>query len=149
MEVHRRADGITVINDAYNANPESTSAALAALAAMGGEGRRWAILGEMLELGEASESEHAQIGRCAAGLGIRLVCVGPGTQSMHEAAIGSGGRSDWAADPQAAVARVLAELAGDDVVLVKASRGIGLERAASLLLEHAELIDAAAAGGSA
>ena len=65
MEVNERADGVTVVNDAYNANPDSIRAALKALAAMGRARRTWAVLGEMLELGQDSVAEHDAIGRLA------------------------------------------------------------------------------------
>ena len=65
MEVTERADGVTVVNDAYNANPDSMRAALKALAAMGRGRRTWAVLGEMLELGADSVAEHDAIGRLA------------------------------------------------------------------------------------
>ena len=83
MEVHRRPDGVTVINDAYNANPDSVRAALRALAAVGRGGRTWAVLGEMLELGDLSVAEHDGIGRLAARLGIeRVVSVGAGAHPI-------------------------------------------------------------------
>ena len=91
MEVTRRADGVTVVNDAYNANPDSTRAALRTLAAMGGTraaaltegdgaaegGRTWAVLGEMAELGDEALAEHDAIGRLAVRLNVsKLVAVG-------------------------------------------------------------------------
>ncbi|HWI34334.1 MAG TPA: UDP-N-acetylmuramoyl-tripeptide--D-alanyl-D-alanine ligase, partial [Lapillicoccus sp.] len=79
MEIHERADGVTVVNDAYNANPDSVRAALAAVAAMTPDGARaWAVLGEMLELGDDSADEHLVAGATAAGLGIAVVAVGAG-----------------------------------------------------------------------
>ncbi len=97
MSVHRRADGVTVVDDAYNANPDSVAAALAALAAMTGSGERgrsWAVLGEMLELGPDSAAEHARLGRLAVELGIhRLVAVGPGAGAFCDGAgVGRRGR---------------------------------------------------------
>ena len=75
MELHERADGLVVVNDAYNANPASMAAALDALAAIGrrGERRTIAVLGEMLELGESSADDHADVGARAAGLGVDVV----------------------------------------------------------------------------
>src|SRR6476646_11388751 len=76
MEGHERPDGVTVVNDAYNANPDSMRAALKALVAMGRGRRTWAVLGEMLELGEESATEHDSIGRLAVRLNVsRLVVV--------------------------------------------------------------------------
>jgi UDP-N-acetylmuramoyl-tripeptide--D-alanyl-D-alanine ligase len=130
MEVVERADGVTIVNDAYNANPESMQAALRALAAMAGGRRSWAILGEMRELGAASAREHAGVARLAADLGIaRLVVVGEGARPAYDAALLSG---RWQAPPllvpdiDAAYDAVQAELAGGDVVLVKSSRDSGL-----------------------
>jgi UDP-N-acetylmuramoyl-tripeptide--D-alanyl-D-alanine ligase len=130
MEVVERADGVTVVNDAYNANPESMRAALEALARMARGRRSWAVLGEMLELGAASEQEHAQLGRTAADLAVsRLVVVGSGARPAYAAARE---RTGWAADPvlvpdiDAAYELLQAELARGDVVLLKSSRDSGL-----------------------
>ena len=97
MEVRTRPDGVTVINDAYNANPESMRTGLQALAVMarqsGGRRRSWAVLGEMGELGEDSIAEHDRIGRLAVRLDIsRLVIVGTGrsVNAMHHGAIMEG-----------------------------------------------------------
>ena len=140
MEVRERADGVIVVNDAYNANPESMRAALKALAAMG-EGRRtWAVLGEMKEIGPSSVEEHDAIGRLAVRLDIhRLVAVGEGARPIHLGASheGSwGNESAWVPDADAAIALVGPELRPGDVVLVKASRSIGLDAVASGLLEE-------------
>jgi UDP-N-acetylmuramoyl-tripeptide--D-alanyl-D-alanine ligase len=138
MEVLEAANGVTVINDSYNANPESTRAALKALAQLGtGESRRrtWAILGEMRELGEHSLEAHDAIGRLAVRLDIsRLVCVGAGTKVMHLAAANEGSwgeESVWVADIDEAMTLLAGELTPGDIVLVKASRSIGLDRVAS------------------
>ena len=78
MEVVERADGVTLVNDAYNANPDSMRAALTALERMG-EGRRtWAVLGTMLELGDESDALHAEVGAEVVARGVdELVVVGP------------------------------------------------------------------------
>jgi UDP-N-acetylmuramoyl-tripeptide--D-alanyl-D-alanine ligase len=143
MQVARRADGITVINDAYNANPTSMAAALKALAAAGrGGGRTVAVLGEMAELGEAAAGEHDRLGRLAARLGIdRLVGVGELGEVLVRAARMEGMWPEEAtavADADAAVAAVSAALAPGDVVLVKASRVVALERVAERLLAEEE-----------
>ena len=84
MEVTERADGVTVVNDAYNANPESMAAALQALVDLAGERRTWAVLGEMRELGAATADEHDAIGRLAVRLGVdRLVVVGHAARATH------------------------------------------------------------------
>ena len=77
MDVFDRPDGVTVIDDSYNANPASTAAALRALAAMGRGRRTVAVLGYMAELGEYERAGHEEVGRLAAELGVdRLVVVG-------------------------------------------------------------------------
>jgi UDP-N-acetylmuramoyl-tripeptide--D-alanyl-D-alanine ligase len=132
MEVATRPDGVTIVNDAYNANPESVQAALRAVAAMagGGPGRAVAVLGEMLELGDGSVAEHRAAGELAADLGFEVVAVGEGA---HPAAAGAGSRGHAVPDA-AAAEKLLATLVGPgDVVLVKASRGIGLEVLAARL----------------
>jgi UDP-N-acetylmuramoyl-tripeptide--D-alanyl-D-alanine ligase len=130
MEVVERADGVTVVNDAYNANPESMRAALDALVTMARGRRSWAVLGEMLELGPASAEEHAALGRAAADLGVsRLVVVGEGARPAFDAALGAGGWEQaplLVADIDAAHVLLQAELGSGDVVLLKSSRDSGL-----------------------
>jgi UDP-N-acetylmuramoyl-tripeptide--D-alanyl-D-alanine ligase len=141
MRVSTRADGVTVIDDAYNANPDSMRAGLQALAWIshsGGAGRRrsWAVLGEMAELGDDAISEHDRIGRLAVRLDVsRLIVVGTGRSmgAMHHGAVmegarGSEGEREAAvvADADAALAILRAELQPGDVVLVKASNAAGL-----------------------
>ncbi|MFJ8161340.1 UDP-N-acetylmuramoyl-tripeptide--D-alanyl-D-alanine ligase [Streptomyces sp. NPDC096136] len=145
MEVTERADGVTIVNDAYNANPESMRAALRALAAMGGAGkedggRTWAVLGPMAELGDASLAEHDAVGRLAVRLNVsRLVAVGGREASWLQ--LGAYNEGSWGeesvlvSDAQAAVDLLRRELRPGDVVLVKASRSVGLERVALALLE--------------
>jgi UDP-N-acetylmuramoyl-tripeptide--D-alanyl-D-alanine ligase len=139
MELTTRPDGVTVLNDAYNANPDSMRAALESLVAVAGDGRRtWAVVGEMLELGESADAEHEAVGRLATALGVdRLVVVGPGARPAHAgAALAPSwpGRSVTVADVDAATALLLDEVRPGDVVLVKASRGAGLERIALALV---------------
>ncbi|MGH8825856.1 MAG: UDP-N-acetylmuramoyl-tripeptide--D-alanyl-D-alanine ligase [Jiangellaceae bacterium] len=140
MEVVERADGVTVVNDAYNANPESMRAALAALVALAGDRRTWAVLGEMRELGEASAAEHEALGRFAAGLEVgRVVAVGEGARPVHLGAAHEGSRGDeaaWVPDIGAAHALLREQVQPGDVVLVKASRAAGLERLADALLRE-------------
>lgn len=133
MEVHEGKHGITIINDAYNANPESMKAAIDSLAAW--DGRRWAVLGEMRELGDLSEELHADVGAYAAERGInRLVCIGEGTRPLHAAANERGAESLWLPDADAALHALRADLRRGDIVLVKASRSVGLERVVDALL---------------
>ena len=139
MQVTTRPDGVTVINDAYNANPESMRAALAALAAMGRPDRRThAVLGPMAELGPASEEEHRELGKTVAALGIgRLVVVGPVATAIADGAIAAGfdvSSVTAVDDVGAAVKSLDADLRPDDVVLVKASRSADLQRVAEALL---------------
>jgi UDP-N-acetylmuramoyl-tripeptide--D-alanyl-D-alanine ligase len=144
MQVATRDDGVTVINDAYNANPDSMLAGLKALAWMArdaGEKRRsWAVLGEMAELGEDAISEHDRIGRLAVRLDVsRLIVVGTGrsmSAMLHGAVMeGSwGSEATMVADADAALALLRAELAPGDVVLVKASNSAGLGALADALV---------------
>ncbi len=141
MEVTERADGVLVVNDAYNANPESMRAALKALATMGRRRRRtWAVLGEMLELGADAAAEHDALGRLAVRLDInRLVAVGEGARGVHLGAAHEGSwgeESTWVPDVEEASALLQRELEAGDVVLVKASRAAGLERVAQALLSE-------------
>jgi UDP-N-acetylmuramoyl-tripeptide--D-alanyl-D-alanine ligase len=142
MEVTERADGVTVINDAYNANPESVRAALKALVGIAGPRRSWAVLGEMRELGDSAPTEHDAIGRLAVRLDVdRLVAVGEGARAIHLGAAheGSWGReSVWVPDREAALAMLRDEVQPGDVVLVKGSRLVGLEWVAQALLADEE-----------
>ncbi len=131
MERHVRPDGVVVINDAYNANPESMEAALRAVAALG-NGRAIAVLGEMLELGESGHEAHLEVGRLSAELGFaRVMAVGAGAAAI---AIGAGSVGEVADDADAAIDLLSASLRPGDVVVVKASRGGRLERVAHALL---------------
>jgi UDP-N-acetylmuramoyl-tripeptide--D-alanyl-D-alanine ligase len=131
MARHVRDDGLVVIDDAYNANPESMAAALRALAGVGRD-RMVAVLGEMLELGDGSHAAHVEVGRLAAELGVdRVVAVGAGAAGIAE---GAGKRGTAVADVDEAVRDLSAWLTPADVVLVKASRGVRLERVTEALL---------------
>jgi len=131
MERHETASGAVVVNDAYNANPESMAAALRTLAQLA-PGRGIAVLGEMLELGDESDRAHEEVGRLAAELGVaQVVAVGDGAAAI---ARGAGRIGRAVPDVDAAVQTVAASLGAGDVVLVKASRGVRLERVADALL---------------
>lgn len=141
MEVSTASDGVTVVNDAYNANPDSMKAALETLAAMGGRrdgGRTFAVLGVMLELGRSSRDEHDALGRLAARLDIsHLVVVGDEARPIHLAASHEGawkGESVCVPDVDAAIRHLSSVVSGGDLVLVKASRAAGLEQIAAALL---------------
>ncbi len=130
MEVTQRPDGVTVVNDAYNANPESVRAALKALVSMSRGRRSWAVLGEMRELGADAVTEHDAIGRLAVRLNVsRLVVVGRAAAAMHTGAVmeGSWGEeSVLVEDVDEAFALLSQELETGDVVLLKSSRDAGL-----------------------
>jgi UDP-N-acetylmuramoyl-tripeptide--D-alanyl-D-alanine ligase len=137
MEVTRRPDGVTVVNDAYNASPEAVRAALSALTAIARGGRAFAVLGHMAELGAEAEELHAQAGLQAARAGLAgLIVVGEQAAPML-----AGARTDrsWRGelllvpDAAAAVAAAGERLRPGDTVLVKASRAAGLERVALAL----------------
>jgi UDP-N-acetylmuramoyl-tripeptide--D-alanyl-D-alanine ligase len=132
MQVFTAANGVTVINDAYNASPTSMRAAIIALADMKADGRRIAVLGDMRELGSLSELAHFRIGEEVAGLPIDvLVTVGELARRIGEGALAEG--ADRRTVRPCATADEAAEVLDDllqpgDVVLVKASRSLGLER---------------------
>jgi UDP-N-acetylmuramoyl-tripeptide--D-alanyl-D-alanine ligase len=129
MEVTDRPDGVTVINDAYNANPDSMRAALEALTAVGAGRRTWAVLGRMGELGDEAAAAHAGVAAAARRLGVQeLVAV---DSPDYGAARAVGGIEE-------AAELLRAELRPGDVVLVKASRAAGLEKLAAALLVSAE-----------
>ena len=141
MEVTERADGVTVVNDAYNANPDSVAAALRSLARLAStrSGRSWAVLGEMRELGADAAAEHAAAGKLAADLGIdRVVAV---SAAAAEVATAAQSAREWSESPvmvtdaAGALALLAEQVRPGDVVLVKASRLAALETVAAGLLE--------------
>jgi UDP-N-acetylmuramoyl-tripeptide--D-alanyl-D-alanine ligase len=140
MQVINLPNGITVINDAYNANPESMRAGLKALKAMAKGRRTWAVLGEMRELGEYSVESHDEIGRLCVRLDInRMIGVGEAGKIIQIGAAqeGSwGNEAEWAEDIEATVLKLKNELLPGDIVYVKASRAIGLERVAEAIISH-------------
>lgn len=151
MDVSERVDGVTVINDAYNANPESMGAALNALAAIGEareSGRTYAVLGLMAELGLHSNAAHRATGATVAALGIdHLVVVGEAAREIANGAIAAGfatGAISVVDDVAAAVAVLDGQLRPGDVVLVKASRSADLQRVAEGLLAGAPTANGAA-----
>ena len=130
MERTERPDGVTVINDAYNANPESMRAALRTLAELGRGRRTWAVLGAMLELGPDSIREHMAVGTQVVRLNIsRLVVVGREARSLYVSAVNEGSWGDecvFAETADEAYELLQAELQPGDLVLFKSSNGIGL-----------------------
>jgi UDP-N-acetylmuramoyl-tripeptide--D-alanyl-D-alanine ligase len=141
MECRERRDGVLVINDAYNANPDSMRAAIRTLSDIGrgGHRRTWAVLGDMLELGHTAEAEHRAVGRFVAEQDIdHLLAVGEHASTMASGAASypafSRSRAKIASGRDRAFAIVSSEIEPNDVVLVKASRGIQLEAIAERLL---------------
>ena len=132
----RAAGGRTILDDCYNANPQSMRAALSALAAAAAGGRRFAILGDMLELGAGAEAAHRALGH-AAGLELSgVAAVGAFAQTVVDEARSAGldpARAVAAPSPEAAAAAVAGWTAPGDWILVKASRGLRLERAVEAL----------------
>jgi UDP-N-acetylmuramoyl-tripeptide--D-alanyl-D-alanine ligase len=131
MELLPREDGVVVINDAYNASPDSTQAALKTLAQIVVPGQRSvAVLGEMAELGEYADEEHDRLGRLAVRLNIgKLVVIGERARHIHLAAGLEGswdGESVLVPDADAAYDLLREELRPGDVVLVKSSKSAGL-----------------------
>ncbi len=129
MKVERLADGVVVLNDAYNANPASTTAALQALSASGGS-RHIALLGDMLELGSAESEAHEDMVRQASALGLAVLgLVGPRYgDHVGLARELNGGEVLVAEDAASLAEQVQGRLQSGDVVLLKGSRGMRMER---------------------
>jgi len=132
-EVHLLNNGITVINDSYNANPDSVRVALKALGASDSLGKRVAVLGEMLELGSESLEYHREVGKDANAAGVEtLVVVGEAARPMAETFAGT---VVTVSDAAAAAKAVVDTISTDDTVLVKASRSVGLELVVKELID--------------
>ena len=155
MERTERPDGVTVINDAYNANPESMRAALRTLADLGRGRRTWAVLGAMLELGPDSIREHMAVGTQVVRLNIsRLVVIGREARSLYVSAVNEGSWGDecvFAETPEEAYDLLQAGLEPGDLVLFKSSNSIGLRHLGDriALPPQAPGTAAGAAGGRA
>lgn len=134
MELRELDRGVIVLNDSYNANPDSVRAALDALAAIGADAdvrRTIAVLGEMKELGETHDEEHRGVGAYAADLGVdHVVVVGEAARAIHE---GAGRASHPVPDNAAAIAWLAEHVREGDAVLLKASRGARLDEVAATL----------------
>lgn len=121
--------GATILNDSYNSNPEALRSMIATLAARPAAGRRILVAGEMLELGEHAPALHAACGRAAAEAGIDLVVgVRGNAEHLAAAACSGGSTSVFLPDADAAGQWLAANLQSGDVILVKGSRGVHLER---------------------
>ena len=128
MDVRHRDDGLLVVDDAYNANPESMRAALDAFARLAAGRRRWAVLGEMRELGAESDALHADLGRLVAETGVdELIAVGAAAPVADAATAQRwSGRARVVPDAAAAIDVLTAEVQSSDAVLVKASNSLRL-----------------------
>jgi UDP-N-acetylmuramoyl-tripeptide--D-alanyl-D-alanine ligase len=137
METFTTGDGVRVVNDAYNANPESVAAALRTARWMAGDAALIAVLGPMAELGDIALEEHERVGELAARLRVdRLVTVGADAEAIAVSGVREGVPPDDVAsypDAEGALADVRAHARPGDLVLVKASRVAGLDRLAEAL----------------
>jgi UDP-N-acetylmuramoyl-tripeptide--D-alanyl-D-alanine ligase len=153
FEIRSFEPGITVVNDAYNANPASMRAALAALGLLPASGRRALVLGDMLELGPASAEEHRQLGAAAAATApALLVAVGAFAGETASGARAAGLNPAailTAADADGAAAHLESWLRHGDLVLLKGSRGVRLERVLERLLADGALRKKAAGSAAA
>ena len=140
MELQETDHGVLVVNDAYNANPESVAAALRTVTSMAAGRRTWAVLGEMRELGSESALAHRDVGVLVAELGFaELLAVGDPAESIvagAQSVRGWSGSARAVADPAAAATVLMSQWRAGDVILVKASRSIGLESIVQALLGH-------------
>ena len=140
MQLTNRKDGVSIINDAYNASPDSMKAALQTLAHLGKQGRRTiAVLGEMAELGEFSKEEHDQLGRLVVRYNIdQLVVVGSAAKLIHLGAMQEGswdGESIFFESSSDALEHIRGMLEAGDIVLVKSSKSANLRHLGDDLLE--------------
>ena len=142
--VLHRVAGVTVLDDAYNASPPTMLGALATLASLPCQGRRWAVLGQMAELGDGAHAQHVAVGRSCAGVADELVVVGEAAVGIQEGAREACGglRIRSVADHVEAAELVGTEVAAGDVVLFKASRVATLDRAAERVLRTLGSVDA-------
>lgn len=140
MEVHELPRGVTLVNDAYNANPDSMRAAMRSLAHMGRERHTVAVLGEMRELGESSIAEHASVGRHLVELGIdEVYVVGTGAVAIADGARAAGmlaERVHELPDADAAYDALVADLRPGCILLLKSSRDSGLRLLGDRLVEE-------------
>lgn len=137
MELLRTSDGITVVNDAYNSSPTAAVAALRSLAGLPVEGRRIAVLGEMLELGSHADDGYAEVGAAVADGDVDVVvAVGDALEPLLAAAARPGLVVHRVPDIDTAIELLSGEVRAGDAVLVKASRAVGLEQVAEALLER-------------
>ena len=136
MDVRQRSDGLLVVDDAYNANPESMRAALDAFSRLAAGRRRWAVLGEMRELGDESVALHREVGDVVAATGVDELLAVDAAAPIAESAQSQAwsGRARVVPDAAAATAVLTAELRSTDAVLVKASNSLRLWEVADQIL---------------
>jgi len=147
--VHRLAGGVTLIDDSYNSNPDAVARAIES-AALLPAARRWAVLGDMLELGPEAPRFHREAGERAAAAGFSPVWgVGPLGGELAQGARAAGALADALASAAEAAERAAGELRDGDLVLAKGSRGIGLEAVVSRLLSARSDAVASQAEGAA
>lgn len=132
FQVLERGDGVTIINDVFNANTESMRAGVEALTSLAGDRRTVAVLGEMKELGDTAKAAHAEVGRLVGDLGIDVLVTVGTTDEMtalaKAARLSSPRRIESADDPNVLLPLLNRLLTSGDVVLVKASKSVGLEK---------------------
>jgi UDP-N-acetylmuramoyl-tripeptide--D-alanyl-D-alanine ligase len=137
MQIEVNKKTVTVINDAYNANPESMKSAIRTLKQIGAGKNTYAILGEMLELGELSISQHQEVAKLVQKLEIQnTIVIGSGAKSIYDFLSQNGyqGKLHYVENVEGAIAKAKEMMQPSDVVLVKASRSIGLERVANAIV---------------
>ncbi len=128
LDISKTADGVTVINDAYNANPDSMKSAISVLVNQTG-GRKIAVLGDMYELGKYEEESHSMVGKEAAAQKVDyLIAVGQLGALIGQAAQAAGCKVDYAVDNQQAMMYLANYIEKGDAVLVKGSRGMKMEQ---------------------
>jgi UDP-N-acetylmuramoyl-tripeptide--D-alanyl-D-alanine ligase len=138
--------GATLINDCYNSNPRALNAMVDTLASMPAQ-RRILLAGEMLELGPTAEALHRECGRHAAEKKIDVVIGVRGmAKALAEAACGAGTQAQFMETPEEAGEWLARELRAEDAVLLKASRGVKLERALELVQQKADRTTSATRG---
>jgi UDP-N-acetylmuramoyl-tripeptide--D-alanyl-D-alanine ligase len=137
MQIELSKKNVTVINDAYNANPESMKSAIRTLKQIGVGKNTYAILGEMLELGELSLPMHQEVAELIQKLEIQnTIIIGSGAKSIYDFLSNNGykGKLHFVENVEKGIAKAKEMIQPSDVVLVKASRSIGLERVANAIV---------------
>jgi len=134
MEIFKIGDA-TIVNDAYNSNPDSLAAALKTCAILVGEGRFIAVLGQMAELGAIERSEHLQAGRLAGSLVTKLIVVGEKARAIAEGAREAGFDEITEIDTAEEIPAAVGTLGPGDLLLIKGSRVTGLDKVASMFTE--------------